>query len=85
MTEKLTNITDPKYRCSIGACPAVYKVSDTEAAVKLSADLVLSSLGVAELVEAAEKAWAAWAEGAEYLDKEMYALREALSRMKGGK
>lgn len=25
MAEKLTNITDPKYHCSMGACPAVYK------------------------------------------------------------
>lgn len=137
MAERLINITDPKYRCSLGACPAVYrdrtperyrcpmgdcpavldddsgnfvfigerldplpeelagKVSDTEAAVKLSADLVLSSLGVSELVEAAEQTEVLCEELLKRLgssDPNRFAIevclsdvREALSRIKGGK
>lgn len=74
---KLTNITDPKYRCTFGACPAVYRSEDGktfviigelvnpdafgltpgfEADVKISADLLLSSLGLPSLIEAAERA-----------------------------
>ncbi len=34
--------------------------------------------GLAALLEAVQQAWEAWAEGAEYLDKEMHALRALL-------
>lgn len=97
MAERLTNITDPKYRCSIGACPAVYedithesykcvpgtcpgvhmdksgnfifigkrldpfpdelsgKVSESEDAIELPRELVLASLGMSDLIKAAER------------------------------
>jgi hypothetical protein len=123
---KLTDITAPQHRCSIGACPAVYtdltpaehrcdigascpavldddsgsfvfigkhldpvpeelsgKVGDTEAAVRLPRDLVLSSLGVTELVEQAELLLNTASQGfcgSSNLD----ALRSIINRIKGG-
>jgi hypothetical protein len=74
---KLTNITAPEHRCSVGGCPAVLKsddgktltiigksgdprnlpegvsVGDYEEINEISAEIVLSSLGVTELIEAA--------------------------------
>lgn len=112
MAEKLINITAPQYRCTWGACPAVYKfygdnsygiigkvvndpdladrIGEGEAAVEIPADLLLSSLGIAELVEAAERVLA-WQDPIEVCAPELggctsafAALREALSSMKGG-
>lgn len=107
MAERLTNITDPKYRCSLGACPAVYKSEDGktftiigkqvvsqirdkagsgEGAVEIPADLLLSSLGVAELVEALKKAILKMDEVG-FLDcgsSEARALREARKKFQGG-
>jgi hypothetical protein len=93
---KLTNITPENFRCTLGACPAVYtdltpaehrcevgascpavlhtegryviigkrldpeaeglsgKVGESEAAVEIPAEILLSALGVTELVEAAK-------------------------------
>jgi hypothetical protein len=93
---KLTNITAPQHRCTIGACPAVYtdltpaeyrceisvscpavlrtegryviigkridpeaeglsgKVSESETAAEIPAEILLSALGVTELIEAVE-------------------------------
>lgn len=121
MAEKLINITAPQYRCTWGACPAVYKfygdnsygiigkvvkdpdladrIGEGEAAVEIPADLLLSSLGVAELVEAAEPLAEILScmervakENGEALADEYFvetdllrALREALSSLKGGK
>jgi hypothetical protein len=95
---KLTNITPENFRCTFGACPAVYedltpaehrceisvscpavlrtegryviigkrldpeaeglsgKVGESEAAVEIPAEILLSALGVTESVEAIEKA-----------------------------
>jgi hypothetical protein len=74
---KLINITAPQHRCSLGACPAVYKfdgdkfygiigkvvddpdladrIGEGEAAVEIPAEILLSSLGVTDLIEAAER------------------------------
>jgi hypothetical protein len=135
---KLTNITPENFRCSIGACPAVYtdltpaehrcptgecpavlnddsenfvfigvhidpvpeelsgKVGEIEAAVRLPAKIVLASLGVTELVEAAERSeiqlsnFEAMCKGtdrtehANELAEALDALRSAIKRAKGG-
>ena len=102
-------ITDKKYRCSIGACPAVFKSEDgktrritgehlmpphgfatthgTETTIEISADLLLASLGVNELVEAAqdlikdceEHGWVIIPGPPDTLDR----IQSALSRIKG--
>lgn len=108
MAEKLINITAPQYRCTFGACPAVYKfygdesygiigkvvndpdladrIGEGEAAVEIPADLLLASLGVAELVEALKKAILKMDEVG-FLDcgsSEARALREARKKFQGG-
>ena len=134
MSEKLINITPAKFRCSIGACPAVYvdltpaehrcdvtascpavlstegryviigkvihdpdlagRIGEGEEAVEISAEILLSSLGVTELMEAAEPI----ARRADRLDParensaimvgvplaELRALRSIIDRIKGG-
>ena len=105
---KLINITAPPYRCTVGACPAVFKSEDGEtlritgrlvkqvdpipdsdnqyeADVDISANLVLESLGVNELVEAVDVIIQARGRLVRPSDKEWLALRIACDRVKGEK
>jgi hypothetical protein len=124
---KLTNITPENFRCSLGACPAVYtdltpaeyrcpmgdcpavlstegryviigkrldpeaeglsgRVGEDEAAVEIPAEMLLASLGVTELVEAAENALEEIEVGCFLIDTddEIVALRSIIDRIKGG-
>ena len=111
---KLTNITAPQYRCSVGGCPGIYisedgktytivgdssdglslpdgaVVGDHAEVIEISVDLVLASLGVTALVEAAERVLN-WRDPIEVCAPELggavsafEALRSALNKIKGG-